>query len=319
MSPRDAFADTLGAAPMSQPAPAVPNDFRPPSEGDDGLDIGEVSRVVKLADLVKQHDNKMRRTGSSASIPAGANALNRTGSVPKIVGGTVPVPLQDAVDVIPGTHIGPNGLVQPVADLPSDLVAPAVVAVHRRGLIALLIGATLLVGATVVVLVIMLGNNQQETGLGAEYDFNNQRPDEIVRRPGDPTPQIPDPPINPINPKWRPPPPRIIKQPDHPFEPPVLATNALKAEEIEQMAGKYATTTTTCFRRADKGADAILLQDIKKITVTLDVGADGAVTSVVLSQNGSDKLGRCLTTMVKSWKFRTSPGGTYRFVLAKPD
>lgn len=82
------------------------------------------------------------------------------------------------------------------------------------------------------------------------------------------------------------------------------------------MAGKNSSVTQRCYMRAQRGADGILLADVKKIAVTLTINGDGAVTDAQLSDNqAASSLGKCLLTSIRTWKFRASPGGTFRFVL----
>ena len=35
-----------------------------------------------------------------------------------------------------------------------------------------------------------------------------------------------------------------------------------------------------------------------------------------LNEHGTDTLGQCLIGQIKRWKFRESPGGLYRIILA---
>jgi hypothetical protein len=67
--------------------------------------------------------------------------------------------------------------------------------------------------------------------------------------------------------------------------------------------------------RSQRGADSILIGDVKKISVTLTVAVDGTVSELQLSEHGADNLGKCLTTSMKGWRFRPSAGGTFRFSL----
>ena len=298
----DAFIDAMVAsrdaeAAAAAAAPPITAFGEPPEDEPGDLDIGEVSRVVKLADLARP---------PRAAKPTNPAMLGRaTGSVPKLnaskLSGTNPVPLM--VDGAPG------GLGNPLADVPHDVAAPTS---HRRGMIALLVGAAVLVGAGVVVVALVMSGNEDATGLGGEYELNNERPDQVVRRPGDPPGPNPIEPQNPFVPKkpWKPP----VVIPRDP--PPIPGGNSLKAEEIETMAGKFSGTTSSCYMRSQKGADGILIGDVKKITVTLSIAADGTVTDVTLSDNhAANKLGRCLIGAIRGWKFRTSPGGTFRFIL----
>jgi hypothetical protein len=82
------------------------------------------------------------------------------------------------------------------------------------------------------------------------------------------------------------------------------------------MARKHTDMTQRCYMRSQRGADAINIGDVKKIGVTLTVDKDGNVSDVQLSEHAGDNLGKCLTGSIKSWKFRPSAGGGFRFSLA---
>ncbi|HEU0034519.1 MAG TPA: GYF domain-containing protein [Kofleriaceae bacterium] len=315
---RDPFfsKDAAATTPSLSASAAVDaaNDAIPEGPEHDDLDIGEVSRVVKLADLMKPAPSQAAASRRSGPIaPLAANQAGRaSGSIGKLtssnpkLGATLPVPLIDAVDVVP------TGAPAEIAHEPSAPVGPAVS--HRRGLIALLVGAAILVGAAVVVVVLVLENHESSTGLGDKYDLDTERPDDVVVRRGDQAPN--EPPPNPFVPrKYRPVQPKIDNTP-----PPTPGGNTLQAEEIESMANRSNGLTARCFMRASKGTDGILLGDVKKVTVTLSIKPDGTVSDVGLSDNhASDTLGRCLIGFIRTWKFRESPGGTFRFVLARPE
>ena len=82
------------------------------------------------------------------------------------------------------------------------------------------------------------------------------------------------------------------------------------------MAAKNSGVTQRCYMRAQRGTDGILLGDLKKVAVTLVVGTDGAVNDVQLSDNlGANTLGKCLIGTIRTWKFRASQGGTFRFTM----
>ena len=81
------------------------------------------------------------------------------------------------------------------------------------------------------------------------------------------------------------------------------------------MARKFSTGTQRCYMRSQKGADAILIGDVKKIQATLDIGTDGVVKNVTLSAHAANNLGKCLISTIKTWKFRQSPGGLYKISL----
>jgi hypothetical protein len=67
--------------------------------------------------------------------------------------------------------------------------------------------------------------------------------------------------------------------------------------------------------RSQRGVDSILIGDVKKIAVTLMIDKDGNVSEVKLSDHAADNLGKCLAGAIRSWKFRPSSGGTFRFSL----
>ncbi len=324
----------LDSAPNNAPTvradevvPAVPVPDARAIEGDDDMEIGEVSRVFNLADLMRPQQpkravtsNPANRTGAIGRVTGPVPKLGATGAVPRInATGAVPrinatggVALIDAVDAVPGS--GPEPLEVPAE--PEEKHS-------RRGLYLLLAGAAVLLGAAAVILVLVLNTNEDVTGLGGQYEYNTERPDLIVRRPGDPGPgSVIEPPQNPFIPKLPKPPVRPPTQGSNkivPVDPPL--GNSLKSDEVEAMARSTSSTTTACFRRASKGADDIILSDVKKIRVAFKVNPDGTVSpnSVDLSEKRSATLSSCLSRMVASWKFRPNAGGDFGFVLAKPD
>jgi hypothetical protein len=49
--------------------------------------------------------------------------------------------------------------------------------------------------------------------------------------------------------------------------------------------------------------------------VTLTIDREGNVSDLQLSDHSADTLGKCLTGAIRTWKFRSSAGGTFRFSL----
>jgi predicted Zn finger-like uncharacterized protein len=316
----NAMAAGSASAAMTTPMPESKPEIDDDADEPDGLDIGEVSRVVKLADLARTP--RTRRSGPVPNL-AGANPAmigRASASVPRL-GGSAP-----SIPVNPLAPIGPDGQVasqvlDPSAltdaahgDPASDLAAHSPPPVsHRRGMIALLLGAAGLLGISIVVVILVVNKDQiTNNSLGGDYSFDPSRPDDM--RPGTgPTAtgsNKADPPQNPFVPRKRPP------TPQQPYVPPTPTGNSLKAEEIEQMAAKYSSTTQRCYMSSMKGVDLINIGDVKKITITLGVNPDGSVTNVTLSdRHETNKLGKCLINTITRWKFRTSPGGTFRFVI----
>lgn len=307
----DPFAPTT-----PQPAKADPFATKPPLDltqpiGDqdiDGdLDIGEVSRVVKLADLVKTAPPAAERAAPSRQ--SGQLPLNRTGSLatlPNRTGSAASIPLPT---------IGPDGKqVDPTTGEPVPL-APQVAVSHRRGMIALLVGALVLLGAAgaAVIYIVTADDDTGSTTLST-YDINTMRPDDPRRRTGSAGVQPEDPdsgkPQNPFVPRPRP------RPNPTPTPPPNPNAKDLRPDEIEEMAGKNSASTQMCWRRSQRGAEAIILGDLKKLGVTLTVDKNGAVTTVTLSDHATTSLGKCLIASIKGWKFRESTSGiTARITL----
>ncbi|MFT3691852.1 MAG: GYF domain-containing protein [Kofleriaceae bacterium] len=304
-----AFPDKLGsgsnkALPKAEPEP-------PPPDEDDSLDIGEVSRVVNLADLAKQHNAKKQ----TRAMPS----LRTTGSQPKIDPGsfrTGPVQRMSVADVA-------NPLVaEPVATEPAAVAAPVVAQAHRRGLIMLIgVAALLLAGVAVMVVVMMTKNDTDSTGgLGSTHQIDTSRPEDLILKqlPHDTGSATPNPNTG-----------GQVKRPNTGGQ---IATNnpkqndlpgetegkgdKLKSDEIEDMARKQSAGTQRCYMRAQRGAEGIEIADLKKLSVTLTVDKTGAISDVTLSEHQTDTLGQCLISQIKRWKFRESPGGAFRIVLA---
>jgi hypothetical protein len=309
---KDLFAD-IRPAPASAPGAGTGGD-------DDDLDIGEVSRVVKLADLAKSAPS-----GAAAPVLAqpatparpAASALNRTGPVSRLgapkLGEAAPFPLGD------GEPMALTGAA-------AEPVPPAAVA-SRRGMIALLVGALLLLGGAVAVvfLFVLGGDEVASRGLARVDEVDTTRPDEVRRAGGTVTGSggsaagaPADPPVNPLDPRPSKPvtPPPVTPPPVTPPPDGSGAGVKLEAREIEEMAAKSSSTTQRCYMRAQRGADGILTADVKKVVVTLTVSADGTVTDVQLSDKQEENsLGKCLIAAIKGWRFRTSPGGVFRISL----
>lgn len=282
----------------TEQAEDLSNGAPPDFDDDDSMEIGEVSRVVKLADLVKMA-NQPRKTRTPVANPV---ALRATGSTPKIDAATLGI-----IDAAQAAT--PAAPLEPVA-------APIVAQIHRRGLIMLIgIAAVLLIGVAALVIVMVQKNGDDTVGgLGTKRQIDTSRPDELVFHTINdqgsasliPKPNVPR---NPINR------PTLPKAGDDSGGGEAKG-DKLKGEEIEAMANKNATGTQRCYMRAQRGAEGIEIADLKKLSVTLNIGKDGAVTDVTLSDHGTDSLGTCLIGQIKRWKFRESPGGLVRITLA---
>jgi len=284
-------------APVSAPAapdPAAPrvSDF---GSGDD-LDIGEVSRVVNLADIAR---------GAQNDRPAPRRAPTAPG-VAMRVSGAQPSLRPSSRSMVPSASPPPD-------PEPGTTSAP-VARTQRRGLIALLVVAGALVLGVVgaVLLLVTRDDDTPSTRLGTVQDIDTSRPDDpIARRPaGSASITTPTPPAPvPARPHPRPAPGtgQIAAAPS--------GGNGLGGDEIEDVARKHQDMTQRCYMRSQRGADSILVGDVKKIAVTLTVDRDGNVSELQLSDHAADNLGKCLSGAIRTWKFRPSAGGTFRFSL----
>ncbi|MGE0546731.1 MAG: GYF domain-containing protein [Kofleriaceae bacterium] len=289
----DLGADAIEDAPTIATAPIAPP---PDDDPDDDLSIGEVSRVVNLADLARSRKSAPNVAARTTPVAR----MGGTGSTQAIAGGIVPSALADAA-------------AEPGAD--ASAITPPVADTHRRHMITLLSVAGVLLAGVVVVVVVIVGNRDQfRTGLGRSGDIDTTRPDDILRKTGqvvDTAPNDPQPPGAPKRPRTP-----SSGQNVRPVDP-TPSGDDLRGDEIEAEAAKHALTTQRCYMRAQKGAEGILIGDIKKIEVTLTVDKSGLVTDVKLSQHQNTGFGRCLTTAVSGWKFRPSSNGiTSRITLA---
>lgn len=315
-------------APSLGPPPALEED------DDEDLDIGEVSRVVNLNDLVKNGPNKKprARTNPGAQVPVGVGPVigRTTGSATALRDGTgavsridlntgMPIaPLAPGVDPATLSPLDPNYV--PDGALPAP---PTAQHANRRMLIMLGIGVALLIGVVVVVVMVFnTGTTMTGGTLHAGPDFSTTRPDELKGTGGAETGGTVTP-ANPQNPFLRKNPTSggTTPRPTNPIIPtnPPPSNLPDPAEEIEDLAQRNSGLTSRCFLRASKGANAIIVGDVKKLVVTLSVASDGAVTGVTLDGgHQSDALGQCLVPVIKSWKFKPNKGGMVRLTMAAP-
>jgi predicted Zn finger-like uncharacterized protein len=286
---------------------------------DDGLDIGEVSRVVNLKDIASMHTKKatasnpaMRVGGGTASNPALRNSTANLAAMRSGMTGahTRLSPGELGMNVDPA--LAPPGA--PAAD--ESMVAQSFAQRHRRGMFMLIGVSAVMVAAVVTAVVFMKSSSDGDLpmGLGGTRTIDTSRPEDIVRK------QLPPPPnagsASPTNTH------RTTGRPtgrittNTPTEPETGPGSSLDASEIEAMASKYGEGTKRCYMRAQKGALGFEIADTKKIDVTLTVAKDGTVSDVQLSKHANNEFGQCLIARIKGWKFRESRGGTFRIALA---
>ncbi|HEY5928232.1 MAG TPA: GYF domain-containing protein [Kofleriaceae bacterium] len=290
---------------------AAPVPARPiMDDEEDNLEIGEVSRVVKLADIAqmgrKTASNPALRVGGGTSSNPSLQAIrNSTASMQKLS------PSELGMNVDPSLA----ALAPPGGPMPDEsIVARSFAQRHRRGMVVLLTVSAVMVLSVVaaVVFFVSKGEGDLPLGLGGTRTIDTSRPEDIVRK------QLPPPP-NATGSATRPRPrpggshiavPQIDEGPE------TGPGSKLDAGEVEQMAAKYGEGTKRCYMRAQKGALGFEIADTKKIDVTLTVGKDGIVNDVQLSKHANNEFGQCLISRIKGWRFRESRGGTFRIALA---
>ena len=290
------------------------------NDDDDNLEIGEVSRVVKLTDLVPKpavsQPMQVVPPGGTGPMPR----ISQTGAVPRMRGNnTASIPrlgvtgsLQKLTPAELGMNV--NATVEPNAD--ESVVARSFADRHRRGLILLIGVSAVMVAGVVLLFMFVVNNNNDEYGggLGGTRQIDTSRPEDIVRKQaglpptsaGSASIAIQRPPIR--RPTGGGNTTQQVQEPDN--------GNTLRASEVEDMAAKQGEGTKRCYMRAQRGALGFEIAEVKKINVTLTVGKNGVVSAVDLSSHANDTFGQCLISQIKAWKFRESNGGTFRISLA---
>ncbi len=309
----------------ADPAPAIklanaPVTVESEDDDDDGLSIGEVSRVVKLADLMRPPPKKPEAIAAASRRTQSSPSLARTGAVARM-GNTASVVRVEDPNAPAGAYApGGDPSVAPGAEMAMQ-PAPAETS-HKKGMIVLLgVSVVLLAGVIIAVVTLAGGGDTSDKGLGHSEGIDTTRPDDPLRPrlPGD-TGSGSAVAANPFFPPKTP-----TKRPNgNPTQPngsntvnPELPTgDSLSPEDIDTVSKKYSTGTQRCYMRSQKGVDAITVGAVKSIQATLTVGKDGAVTEVVLGSHGDDTLGKCLSQALKGWRFRANPGGRVKFTLA---
>lgn len=171
--------------------------------------------------------------------------------------------------------------------------APAPASVIRRSLLAAIVLAVCVLGG----IALYVATRPPSTG------------NEVAISPGPTIPPVVDAPVPPaVGPRTIEP----IPQPRPRL--PTTVGSALTANEIEQMAAKSAAATSRCFTRAGRNDPSF--RGLHKVVVTIVVAPAGTIDTVTLSDgHQTDMLGKCLNAMIRGWRFRASPGGTFRFAL----
>ncbi|MEZ4359504.1 MAG: GYF domain-containing protein [Kofleriaceae bacterium] len=283
----DASASGLRAAPGALPSPM-----------DDELEFGEVSRVVRIADIGKARSGPVPRTPAAPQPWAPpAQPAAGTGAAPALLG--------------PGLEPGP-------VEVP--LAMPA--AQQRKHALLLGLVAAALVGAALVALLLLQGGDDEQPSMlavsGRDVTDLTIRPDD-PRRPsagsGATTPETPtSPSVRPIGVPRRPP-----STGSNPgtgststgggkveTTPPPKALTALGGDEVEEMSQRNSGGLNRCYEQALK-KDIFL--EVKSIKITISIDASGSVTGVQLSSHADHALGTCMIARIRAWRFRPNLRG----------
>ena len=306
---------------------------------DDDLSIGEVSRVVNLADLMKQP-----RSRSAPVAAAAAPGSGRIGSAARIgtrtpasgsaalANGTAPMVLEPADAVTAGLALAAQ---EAQADALADVsaagapLAAQVAPPPKRGHVGVLLVAALTLAAVIVLVLVASGvfSSDDQTGPRIavdDYDNLGGRKDPVFR-PGSAVPvkpgsaaegsgtgtgRVTKPWTNPNNTGNNPN--NTGTNPNNTGSGKVetIGPNgpvlALKADDVENMFQRNSDISRRCYEQALK-KDAFL--DVKKIAVTMSVDKTGIVNDVSLSSHADHQLGKCLMQRIKGWRFRESSDG----------
>jgi hypothetical protein len=274
---------------------------------DDDLSIGEVSRVVRIADL-------MPRNGEPKA------AARRTGAVPVVARGTGMVPRLEAGGGGGGAGAQPAG----AANAPASTLAPPL-AEHRRQHVLLWGGgaaALLLVAVGIAVVSSGQDDDSLPSAFGGSDGFEKlgyrvDDPRRVANGSGVSQPPLPQP-ANPVTPAKIPP--RITKNPipagsgqgsgsgsaASPLGPDGLPLTDLSAAEVEAMSQRMSSGNQRCYMRAIRKDPTL---DVKKISAVVHVDTAGTVDQVTVSSHAGDELGVCLAGAIRRWKFRPSTEG----------
>ena len=297
------------------PEPAAASD-------DDDLSIGEVSRVVRIADLAKSAMGPRAPTGAAAPVvtrrtPAAGiprvSAEGGTGSQPVVIrtGQTGMVP-----------KFGPAGVAY-VGAQPAMTAEQLELSVSpppkRNHGVYWLAGALLLVLVAAIVFVIATqrsGNDDEPaTVAGAEYDELGRRIDDPLRRAAAGSGSAVSAGSGSA---------KVVRNPSggsgksgggsgttassgsDAGSATVSGTSPLTPDDVIDKSRQMSTGTQRCWEQAQKRD---LFIEAKSIKVTLSVDSAGKVQQVSLSDFANDFLGQCLSTAIKRWTFRPSTNG----------
>jgi predicted Zn finger-like uncharacterized protein len=322
--PSDPFAHVAGLGRGVGPTQAD-------DASDDDLSIGEVSRVVNLADLARQG---MRGPSAVAAKPSTSARVGVRTPVGGVAALTAPAEPADAVTA--GLALAAKeAQIDALADQLPVGVGPTVAQVPKRGNLMLILLGLLAAASVVIVVLFAAGvfssgsdsgpriDDDQYANIGLRIDDPRRNPDgsgsqvklgsdgsngagsgsaKVIRT----NPQNPNNNGNNNNGNNN----GSNNSVGSNGKVEAMGSNAavteLKADDVNDMFQKNSSISQRCYEFALK-KDAFL--DVKKVLVMVTVNKLGVVTDVGLSEHGNDQLGKCLVQRIKGWKFRESTSG----------
>jgi predicted Zn finger-like uncharacterized protein len=297
-------------------------------EGNDDLAIGEVSRVVRLDDLVRPSQVNMRSTGAVPAMgrrtPQAGAVARGTGAVPKFEQAA----LAASGDGLPSTAaIVPPPLTGTESEIVQQLAQPPRATSHRMllfgglGVVAIL--------ATLVIVFSTRGGDDEDPTQGPRLisgeegleDISMEVAVEVLPQPTNPdTNPTTNPPTNGSGTK----PPTNgggTSRPKNPNsggnngggnngggkdEPDPRGLTALSGDDVVAMSQKMSTGPRRCYEQAKK-KDPFL--DVKRLRAVITVDKAGTVTRVELIDHANQQLDSCLSGAIGRWKFRENTSG----------
>ncbi|MBK9069822.1 MAG: zinc-ribbon domain-containing protein [Myxococcales bacterium] len=296
VAPKPAEADPFAALPGRESRASEP----PPSEDGD-LNIGEVSRIVNLAELARNEAaNKARRT--SKPLEAASAAAPRQ-TVMRAAVSMPPVSMEQV-------------------ERAQEAMAEAKQHNSRASTAVLLVALVVALGATALILALAKPSPEQEA---ATVDAFASGTDELGRRvalpvPGTATPATGGTRRGPVGGTRGGTPTAggtttaggaietagTVRPDKVEVGPEAGQVSPLTADDVIAVSSRMQSGTRRCYERAQK-EDPFF--KAPKIIVRLIVSKSGEVSSVSLDKVAETTFGRCLASTIKKWSFRPSTEG----------
>jgi predicted Zn finger-like uncharacterized protein len=301
-----------------------------PAAGDDDLEFGEVSRVVRIADIGKTARPQASRAVSTPGVHrTGANEVVSP-EMAAGLSGFRPPPASPRPGALPTAA----GALPPLAPLAGGDTAraevPLVIPAAQRRNHALLLGlvAAGLIGAGVGAMVLLQTEEPTDAALlslgGGNVSDMTIRPDDPRRGSGSAggSAEVTPPAGTGAKPTGgggvaiRRPTGGSVATPGAGAEtgtggkvetaPALGSTTPLSGDEVETMSQRNSSGLQRCYEQALK-KDIFL--EVKSIKVTISIDTSGIVSSVSMSSHADHALGLCMISRIRNWRFRQSSRG----------